>query len=69
MNKEYNKEYYKNNKDKMLEYYSKKIECICGKIVSRGAYNKHRKSKLHLNTLNHKIENEKIKQKINITNI
>lgn len=69
MNKEYHKEYYKNNKDKLSEYYSKKIECICGKIVNRGSYNYHRKSKLHINTLNHKIENENIKQKLNLTSI
>lgn len=69
MSQVYNKEYYKNNKEKMLGYYSKKIECICGKTVSRGAYNKHRKSKLHQNTLQHKIENEQIKQKINLISI
>lgn len=68
-NREYNKEYYKKYREKMSSYYSQKVECICGKTVSKGAYNRHRKSKLHFNTLDHKIENEKIKQKLNISNI
>lgn len=64
--KEYNKKYHQDNKEKLQKYYAEKIECICGKTVSRGAYNNHRKSKLHHNRIQHKIENEEIKKKLNL---
>lgn len=67
--KSYNKQYYENHKDKLLQYHATKIECICGKIISRGAYNYHRKSNLHKNRIQHKIENEEIKKKLNITSM
>jgi len=40
---EYNKEYYKNNKDKLNE----KVECECGRMVSRRCLSAHKTSMIH----------------------
>ncbi len=43
----YNKKYYKKNKTRILDNYSKKVKCKCGKIVSRGNYFNHIDTSLH----------------------
>jgi hypothetical protein len=63
-NIEYNKKYYLDNKDKIKKYYGEKIECICGKKVSRGGYKKHRQSQLHHNRIKEMLEDQEIKNKM-----
>jgi translation elongation factor EF-G len=49
------KEYYKENKEKILEKVREKVrekvECECGKVISRGALLRHKKSKIHKDLL------------------
>lgn len=49
--KEYNKNYYAKTRDDRLKKMSEKVECItCNCFVTRGKYNKHLKTKKHLNS-------------------
>lgn len=48
MSNEYLREWYKNNKDKHLEYCREKIACECGKSIARNSMSNHRKSKKHM---------------------
>lgn len=51
--KEYNKQYYINNKQKIIEKATTKIACsLCGRVVINNNINNHMKSKLCLNTQN-----------------
>ena len=53
---EYNKKYYLKNREKFLEYMSKKIECdTCMCSISQGKRSHHLKSKKHLKNLNNKL--------------
>lgn len=49
--KEYNKQYYEKNKDRILSNYAIKVTCKCGKSVSRANYFKHLDTKLHKNRI------------------
>jgi hypothetical protein len=40
------------NADKINEYSRSKVNCICGKVVTRGGYSIHKKSIFHQNFLN-----------------
>lgn len=42
-----NKIYYQENKDRILE----RVECTCGRFVSRAALNAHKRSQVHINTM------------------
>ena len=64
--KENNSEYYKNNKEKLKTEAKKyrddnsdkmkeKIECECGKIISREYFRKHIKTKFHIKFIENKI--------------
>lgn len=46
-NREYCKEWYKNNKDKHKEYIRTKIICDCGTECNRSSLSRHIKSKAH----------------------
>lgn len=49
-NKIYQKEYYKNNKDKLLSYGNKKVKCLlCNRCVIRNNILKHQKKAICLN--------------------
>lgn len=41
-------------KEKHLKYIKEKINCECGKKLSRSNLSSHRKSKLHMSTVNNK---------------
>lgn len=45
--KEYNRQYYEKNKNRILSNYAIKVTCKCGKDVSRANYFKHLETKLH----------------------
>ncbi len=45
--KEYDKQYYLDNKDKLKEYKNQKYTCECGQILSLQNKSKHKKSKRH----------------------
>ena len=49
--KEKDKEYYDNNRDKILERSSIKMTCECGCNILKYGYNRHIKSKKHLNSI------------------
>lgn len=60
--KEYNKEYYQKNKNKLLADQKIKVQCPkCNRIVIKSNLNKHFKTKLCVNTqeLNRYIEDNK----------
>lgn len=40
----YHKNYYQNNKEKMLE----KVECECGEFISKNSLNRHKNRKVHI---------------------
>ena len=61
--KEYNKQYYLNNREKILENYAKKVQCKCGKKLSKANYYDHLKTKLH----KRRMELKKL-EKINVDN-
>ena len=43
--KQYRKEYYQDNKDKILEYQSVKVKCeLCDKIMNKGNLRRHKKT-------------------------
>jgi hypothetical protein len=46
-NPDYNKQYYIENREKILEYYSQKILCDCGCFVRRGGIARHKRSIKH----------------------
>lgn len=54
MSPEYNKQYYKTNKEKHKAYYAKRIMCACGREVARSTYNKHLNTNIHKKHLNAK---------------
>lgn len=45
--KEYNRKYYKKNRDRILSNYAEKVICKCGKTVSKANYYKHLDTNLH----------------------
>jgi len=47
--KEYQQEYQRANKEKILAYNKEKIECECGSIVSRSDIARHNRTKRHSN--------------------
>tara|TARA_R110000824_G_scaffold81230_5_gene204211 strand:- start:603 stop:1148 length:546 start_codon:yes stop_codon:yes gene_type:complete len=49
--KKTNKEYYQENKERLLAIQNKKEECICGCIVSHGNMKQHQKSIKHKNLI------------------
>ena len=58
--KVYNKEYYEKNKQILKENAAQKVSCVlCDSIITKSAYNTHRKSKLCLNLYELKL---KVKQ-------
>ena len=46
-NKEYDKEYYKKNKDKISKRTGRKIICKCGRVIRFGNIAQHKKSLIH----------------------
>ena len=52
-NKELMKEYYEQNKDKILKKQSEPITCECGCIITQNNLIRHRKNKKHLSKINH----------------
>lgn len=54
--REYNKEWYKKNRDHRRAYFKECIICECGTTVTRGSKNLHMKSKKHSKLLT-KIKN------------
>jgi hypothetical protein len=44
---EMKKEYFNKNKDKIYERLKEKVECECGRTVSRGELSKHKKTAIH----------------------
>lgn len=46
-NAEYLKEYYEKNKEKIKEYGSSPVNCICGCKISRTNYTRHLRSAKH----------------------
>ena len=46
--KDYNKEYYEMNKSKILAKFAEKVICSCGKKISKGNLNSHKKTNLHI---------------------
>lgn len=52
--KQYNTEYYTNNKDKILERMNQKVKCECGCILSRVNLLAHKKTKKHLKRMENK---------------
>lgn len=52
---EYQKEYYENNKNNILqkrkEYREKEVDCYCGRIIGQARYNSHLKSTIHFKSL------------------
>ena len=64
-NYSYMKEWYKNNKKKHLDYLKTKITCKCGLEITRNNYNKHIKTKKHLNRLeDENDEKDELREKI-----
>ena len=55
LHKEKHKDYYIENKDKILEKHKQKIECECGLTYTFGHKSRHIKCKRHLELLNTKI--------------
>ena len=51
--KEYSKQYYEKNKEKMQEYYKIKITCDCGCEIRKDAISQHKKSNKHKNCAEH----------------
>ncbi len=47
MTKEYQKKWYEKNKEKHLNYCKEKIDCECGKEISRNSATVHKKSEYH----------------------
>lgn len=54
MRREYNSNYYKNNKEKLSKKSSEKIQCPCGAFIVRAAYSKHRDSIKHAKNIKEK---------------
>lgn len=51
-NKDYSREWYQNNKERHLNYLAEKIQCNCGKLVSRSHRSRHERTQAHLNNIN-----------------
>jgi hypothetical protein len=49
---EYQKNYYQNRKEKILENKKERVLCECGKIVSAGHLTSHKKSNIHFKRMN-----------------
>ena len=47
----YNKQYYAQNKERILKSIGEKIVCSCGKLETRGHIARHQKTKLHAKKL------------------
>jgi len=50
----YHREYYKKNKDHILQTMKVIIECECGSKVQKSKYVRHQQTKRHLNYMNQK---------------
>ena len=48
---EYNKKYYEENKDKLLERAKDTVVCQCGKNITKSNFSKHLKTPIHLKSL------------------
>lgn len=57
---EYQKRYFRENKEKISKYLTTKIECECGKKVSYVNMKKHKATKLHKYTMAFKENNIQI---------
>lgn len=59
-NPEYFKKYRENNKDKIKARTSKKIQCECGREVSRSKMSRHKRTKIHNKIMKELSTNKKI---------
>lgn len=65
MPKDYRDNWYKTNKDKHLKYCSEKIECECGKKISRSSVSRHKLSGGHISKIE-KFKSDKTEMTDNI---
>ena len=47
----YNDTYYNKFKDRLLENMKQKIDCVCGASICKVNFNRHLKTKKHLNNI------------------
>lgn len=58
--KQYNAIYYENNKHKIADVKSARIQCKCGNTIAHGGLARHLRSKVHFNNLKQVAEEQAI---------